>query len=239
MPKTVGILGGMGPEATAAFYTHIIELTDASRDQEHLPVIIYSEPRIPDRTAFLLGQGKSPLPWLLCAAQILEQAGAELISMPCNTAHVFWNEIAASVEVPVLNIIEETTEEIAGTVRPVGDDSRPRIGLIATRGTLGTGLYQGAFEQRGLIPLTPPPEMQGRVQEVIEWIKADETKKEASFEIGKCVEYLERQGAVGVVLGCTELGLVLDAEQFEIPVYDSLRVLARATVRKAGCKSRT
>ena len=111
MTRTVGVMGGMGPEATAAFYGSFVQRTPALVDQAHHPVIIFSDPRVPDRTEFILGQGPSPEPALLSLARKLEAAGADLIAIPCNTAHLFWKEISESVEIPVLNILEETVLE--------------------------------------------------------------------------------------------------------------------------------
>ena len=134
MPKIVGVVGGMGPEATAAFYEHLIELTPARRDQDHLTVIIYSEPGIPDRTEYLVADGPSPLPELVRVARTVEKAGAELIAIPCNTAHYFWEAISQAVEIPVLNIIDETVSSVEEAFESGLDARVSRIGVMSTMG---------------------------------------------------------------------------------------------------------
>jgi len=166
MGKTIGVLGGMGPAATALFYQHLIRLTPARRDQDHLPVIIFSRPQIPDRTRHLLEGGDSPLPLLIDTARRLESAGAELISIPCNTAHVFWKEIQACVRIPVLNIICETAKEIRRSL-----DLGSRVAIFSTAGTLRTGLYQSALSEVGLEPMEPDTKTQEEIRELIRRIK--------------------------------------------------------------------
>ncbi len=127
----------MGPLAGAVFAQYLVELAPAATDQEHIPVVLINDPNIPDRTAYILGAStRSPLPHLIDHARKLEQLGAELIAIPCNTAHVFWSEVARSVSIPVLNIIDETARRIES------EEGSRRIGLLATKGTVKAGLYQ-------------------------------------------------------------------------------------------------
>jgi aspartate racemase len=228
MPKTIGILGGMGPEATAEFFRQLVEETPADHDQEHLPAIILNDPRVPDRTEYILGTGESFLPKILSMAVDLEKFGADFIVMPCNTAHLFWKELSDAVRVPVLSIIEESVDAIERTVRR----RKAQVGVLATVGTLRSDLYQKALSNRGLVPLVPPESIQHEVHRAIKWVKARVERDESKIRIERAVQSLSDQGAEGVILGCTELGLVGDLE-VGIPVFDSLKILVRATLREA------
>jgi aspartate racemase len=218
----------MGPEATAEFYRQLIELSPAENDQDHLPVIMLSDPRVPDRTEYILGTGEPFFPYLVDLARALESFGADFIAMPCNTAHLFWQELSDAVSVPFLNIVEETVERIEGTC---GDECR-QIGILATKGTIKSSLYQRAISGRGLVPLVPSEGAQRRVHEVIKWIKAKVEEEASKAEIESAIRSLQSSGADAVILGCTELGLV-DELQVSVPLFDSLKILVRATLREA------
>jgi len=228
MPKKAGILGGMGPEATAEFYRQLVQLSPADSDQDHLPVIMLSDPRVPDRTEYILGSGESFLPRLLELATALERFGADFIVMPCNTAHLFWQELVDAVEIPFLNIVEETVGEIEKAFR----NEPARVGVLATEGTIKSSLYQTAITNHGLVPLIPSEKTQHRVHRVIKRIKAKHEKEASKKEIESAVQSLQSSGAEGVILGCTELGLVKDLE-VTVPVFDSLKILVKATLREA------
>ncbi len=167
--KVVGILGGMGPEATADLFSKIVRSTPARRDQDHLRVIVDSLPQIPDRTAAILGQGESPGPVLRAAARRLESWGAEVIVIPCNTAHYYHGDIAAAVSVPVLHIMEQTARAITSAHPEVR-----KVGILASTGTLNAGLYRRALEAVGLTELCPPPDVQEDVMAAIYGVKAGE-----------------------------------------------------------------
>ncbi|HDL85860.1 MAG TPA: amino acid racemase, partial [Candidatus Acetothermia bacterium] len=148
--RTIGILGGMGPEATVELFRRIIALTPAKRDQDHLHVLIDSNPKIPDRTAAIRGQGESPLPLLIAAAKNLERAGADFIIIPCNTAHHWLHELREIISIPIIDMIGQTAERVASQ-----QSSAQWIGLLSTEGTLRSGLYQNAFASRGIALLVP------------------------------------------------------------------------------------
>jgi len=228
MGKTIGVLGGMGPAATALFYQHLIRLTPARRDQDHLPVIIFSRPQIPDRTRHLLEGGDSPLPLLIDTARRLESAGAELISIPCNTAHVFWKEIQACVRIPVLNIICETAKEIRRSL-----DLGSRVAIFSTAGTLRTGLYQSALSEVGLEPMEPDTKTQEEIRELIRRIKGGEEGAAVSGRITDCMNRCRQVGARGILLGCTELGVGFRNPDDDPFVFDSLIILAQKTLAAA------
>ena len=146
--KIIGILGGMGPTATADLFNKIIISTKAACDQEHLHVIIDSNTDIPDRTAALLNGGEDPTEQLVLSARRLQSAGAELIAMPCNTAHGFYDAVCAAVDIPVLHMIKLTAQELRR-------EGVTRAGLLATDGTVRTGIYDKCFEGSGIELLTP------------------------------------------------------------------------------------
>jgi aspartate racemase len=233
MSKIVGVLGGMGPEATAEFYRHFIEATPAQKDQDHLTVLIYSEPRIPDRTNYLVSDGPSPLPELLRVAKALEGMGAELLALPCNTAHYFWDSIAESVDVPVMNIVKETVSCVAETLGEEIGDRFPRIAVMATLGTLQAGLYEPALEEKQLSSIPVPEQLQQEAMNVISSVKAGEDRSETAARFRHLVQELKVAGADGIILGCTELGLAAGEEGYSVPLFDSLRILAQATVKTA------
>lgn len=232
MQGTIGVLGGMGPEATARFFDLLIRLTPAERDQDHLRIMVVNDPKIPDRTDYLKGKGESPVPALLSSARRLESLGCDLISIPCNTAHVFWKEIQQSVQIPVLHIIEETAAGVEAQLRHRPPGGHPsRVGLLATEGTVASRLYQEAFEEKGFLPLEPNQGMQAAVSRSIAWIKGNRQREDARRELEEAIREFERDGAEAVVLGCTELGLVCPAGK--VPILDSLSILAEATIRRA------
>ena len=223
--RVIGIVGGMGPEATADFFQEIIRLTPATRDQEHIPVLVYSDPRVPERTSAILHGGEDPTPYLLRAALALEKAGAGILAMPCNTAHYFLPRVQPQVGIPFLNMIEETL----WSAREQVADLRS-IGLLATRGTVLSGVYRDVFSRYGIDVLVPQDAEQERIQQGIFQIKAgsyDHAKQDTFETIGAG---LIRAGAGAIVLGCTEIPLAFNVERVSYPVVNATRVLAQAAV---------
>ncbi len=227
MPEqTVGILGGMGPSATVELLRRIIKVTPAECDQDHLRVVIDSNPKIPDRTSAILGQGESPVPLLITAAKNLERAGADFIAIPCNTAHYWLSDLQKAVSIPIVDMINETTSLIAAHRPPLR-----KIGVLATAGTLSTGLYQGAFARKGLQVLVPAAEEEETVMRAIHAIKAgDHTVRGEVIEVA---EHLIASGAEGIIPGCTELSLVISPDSLSVPVFDPLTILAERAVTLA------
>lgn len=234
MERTVGVLGGMGPEATAIFYLRLVQATPARSDQEHLRVLILSNPKIPDRSRFLFDSGPSPVPELIRSARELEKFGADFIAIPCNTVHYFYREIQQSVNVPVLNIIEETAEAIrrwfSTGERPGGGE---RVGILATEGSIRTELFQRALCARGLSFLLPEEAVQKSLQQCIYWIKGGENRGPAREGIQEAIGHLEERGATALIYGCTELSVLETELSTQVPVFDTTRVLAEASVRFA------
>ncbi len=225
--KTLGIIGGLGPMATAYLLQLIIEMTDAKTDQEHLDVIVFDRPGVPDRTAHILDPAKpSPLPSMRETARTLEKLGAGVLCAPCVTSHYFYRELQGSVSIPFLNMVAETAEELkaAGKKRP---------GIMATTGTVSTGLFQSVFSELGLEAGLPAPEGQKLVMSLIyDDIKAGKPADPEKFR--KVSEELYGSGCDCIVLGCTELSLIKKSAGLGRGYLDALEVLAKRAVQACG-----
>jgi len=215
----------MGPEATVDFFREIVNLTPAHIDQDHVPVLIYSNPRMPDRASAILYGAEDPLPYLREAARVLERGGAGLITIPCNTAHYYLDELRAAVRIPVLNMIEEA----CGALRSEYPAART-AGLLATTGTVRMRLYEDLLEKAGVSVITPPDEEQDQVQLAIDRIKAGAPRDEVHPILkAACCNFMSR-GADLVILGCTEIPLVLDSTDPACPILNPTRILAQAAI---------
>ena len=224
----VGIFGGMGPEATANFYAEIVRLTPAKKDQEHLPVLIYSLPQVPDRSTCIASGSREIVPYLTHAVKKLERAGASFIAIPCNTVHYYHADMQRAVRIPVLNMITETADAV--------QREHPRaktIGLLATSGTVRSKLYENEFTQRGLKVLLPrETTQQCCVMDAVYSIKSGGSKQTQATLLAKAAEELIARGAEVIVLGCTEIPLAFDVKRSRVPVVNATQVLARAAIRK-------
>jgi len=225
--KIVGILGGMGPEATIDLFAKIVHSTPASRDQDHLRIIIDNNPRIPDRQEAILEGGPSPVPHLIETARNLEAVGADFIVMPCNTAHYWIEEIRKAVRIPVIDMIKETAEEVARLY-----PSSRTVGLLAATGTVRSGLYQRRLLDVGIRMVSPSDDDQAALMRVIYAVKSGNSSKSsaAAIEIG---QRLVAAGAEAVIAGCTEIPLILGAGDLSIPIIDATEVLAKRAVEIA------
>ena len=236
MSKTIGILGGMGPEATLHFFQLIIRLTKAETDQEHVPVLIWNNPQIKDRTGAILRNGPSPLPQLIEGARLLERGGADMIAIPCVTAHFFHEEVQKQVSIPVFHLVEEAGRYV-DTYLP----SVRNVGVIATRGTLGSGLFQNVFSRAGRTVLVPDDRHMEYFREAVytdEGIKAG-FKKKPKEKMLRIVRYLEEQGAEAIIAGCSEIPLVLDDNDLDLPFINPLKILAIESIKSAGYETKT
>ena len=215
--NTLGILGGLGPAASCYFYDLLIHLCPAKRDQEHPDVLLYSKASIPDRSAWLLGQGESPLPALVEGVQLLERARASAIAVPCATAHHFHPQMQAAANVPVLNMLELTAQ----TLRRQGVT---KAALLATEGSYVSGAFADALAQEGVTALLPEKDIRCTLMDVIYGIKSGNMPGPEVLE-ALAVPLLE-QGAQRVILGCTELSLFSQAGLSEVYI-DAMHVLAK------------
>ena len=232
MNKTIGILGGMGPEATSYFFDLIIRNTRAARDQEHIPVLIYSNPRVPPRTDAMENRAPDPTPFLVEGIQALIRAGADFMVMPCITAHFFLPQALSQVKIPVVNLLDQSAawgrENIPGL---------KTAGLISSSGTIKSGLFHRAFEGAGMDILTPEPGEQEGVMEAIfgpEGIKAGNTTGPPRQTVLETARTLISRGAEAVIAGCTEIPLVLRDEDLPVPLIEPMKIAALECIRQAG-----
>lgn len=225
----VGVLGGMGPEATVDFMSEVIGLTDAERDQDHVRMIVDHNPQVPDRQAAMRGDPGPVRRTLADMARRLETAGADFLVMPCNTAHAFYADAAAAVSVPFISIIDATVESIREEHPDVS-----RVGLLATDACLASGVYQRALADAGLELLLPGAEDQRRTMELIFRVKAGDTGDAVRGVMSEIAAALADEGAGAVIAGCTEIPLVLDAVTDGVPLVSSTRVLASRAVDYAS-----
>jgi len=226
--KIIGILGGMGPEATIDLFYKIIKLTPAEKDQDHLRIIIDNNPKIPDRSAAILGKGKDPLPALQETAKNLEKAGANFIIIPCNTAHYFLPSIQESVKIPVLNMIEETAKETQKR-----NSSIKKTGLLASIGTYKAEIYNKYFKKYNIEVISPEEKDKEEVMRVIYAVKAGNLSEEVKKSIISIAQKLIDKGAEAIITGCTEIPLILKEEDVSVSIIDPTQILAKAAVKKA------
>ncbi len=228
--RTLGIIGGMGPEATVDLFARIVAATPAKTDQEHLHILIDNDPRIEDRTAAVLGQGPSPLPKLIAAGERLVEAGAEFLAMPCNTAHHWYEPLSEAVPVPILHMLNLAAAESRARW------PRARVyGLLATTGTVESGLYQRAFAAHDLDIIVPAPdEQQSLVMGAIygpEGVKGGDRGPTPKGKVDLAIQSLLERGAEVMILGCTELPLLYgDGRSRLAPLLDPTQSLAQACV---------
>jgi len=229
----IGVLGGMGPSATVDFMEKIIQLTPATRDQEHLPVIVANLPHVPDRSSAILGTGPDPLRALLTGIDVLNDAHVGVIAIPCNSSHHWYAQIAAHSRAPVIHI----AQSCAAAIPAQRDDGPVRVAVLATRGALASGFYQQALRERGIDFLVPDASTgQDHVDACIRAVKGGDVQAGAAA-FGRALEALAATGATAVIMGCTELPIAAQAAQAAraaeltpLTLVDSSLELARATV---------
>ena len=224
--KTVGIIGGMGPEATLDLFYKIIKNTPAKKDQEHIHLIIDNYPQIPDRTQFILGKGENPLPYLLRSANLLENAGVDAICMPCNTAHFFVDDIRKNINVPFISIVESVLKDIKKNQR----DAK-RIGLLATEGTIAGKVYHSVFEKEGYTIIVPKVRVQKKLMDVIYSVKAGRVKEKVNL-LQECIDKLSNEVDI-LIAACTEIPILIPYIKSSIPIIDATFSLAKSVVEFA------
>jgi aspartate racemase len=215
----------MGPEATADFFREIIRATPARNDQDHIPVVIYSNPQIPERTKAILEGGESPLPRMIETARVLEKTGAGILAMPCNTAHHYHAQLQASVKIPILHMIEETLRAFSRHF----PDGRV-AGLLATTGTVRSGIYQSTFARNGIEVLVPGEADQSLIMSGIQKIKAGAHDRTTALMFESIGSRLVESGAQAAILGCTEIPLAFDEGRVDYLALNATRILAQAAV---------
>ncbi len=230
MKQAVGVIGGVGPMATVYYMQRVIEMTKAGCDQEHINMLVFNDCDIPDRTAFITEKSPdNPLPVMVEDAKRLEAAGCEFVVIPCNTAHYFYDELEQAVEIPVVNIVEETIRYAKARVQDLSC-----VGIMATTGTIVTGTYQKYAERAGLSFAVPDEDEQDLLMQIIyDGVKAGKPVPRADFD--RVANHLRAKGAQCLILGCTELSVLKRDLSINDPdVLDSIDVLASETVRRSG-----
>ena len=224
MHRVVGIIGGMGPEATVDLMRRVVAKTPARDDQDHVHLIVESNPKIPSRIAHLIeGNGTDPTPELIRIAANLQRAGADALAIPCNTAHAYAHSIRRAVSIPLLDMIDLTVSQIGGS------RGTARVGLLASSAVLATELYARSFSGHGIAVVHP--ERQEAVMELIKAVKRGETGAQSQSALGKIALELSRHADV-LLIGCSELSVI--AAGISVPFVDSLDVLAQAIVKFAA-----
>lgn len=225
----LGVLGGMGPMATVDFLAKLVRATPAGRDQDHIPTLVCSAVDIPDRADAILGTGPDPLPAMRAALARLEAGGATRIAIPCNTAHHWHAALQAGTGLPILHIVDAVAETLART----GIETGGPVGLLATDGTLRTGLYRERLARRGVACRAPGPEGQAAVAAAIRLVKAHRVA-EARPLLEAQVRALAEAGCDRVVMACTEIPIALAGSDPSGLLVDATEALARACV--AACR---
>lgn len=229
--QILGVIGGLGPIATAHFMELVIAMTDAKTDQENVDMIVYNFPSIPDRTGYILGSNlKSPLPGLKSVGQALVRQKVSCIAIPCVTAHYFHKELQAVIPVPILN-------GVAQTIGLLKDRGIKKVGIMATDGTIRSRLLARELDIAGIIPVIPSQKRQEDVMHLIyENVKAGKPAKMDRFH--RVQQELMDCGAEMIILGCTELSIIKRDETIGPGFIDVMEVLARESVLRCGKKLR-
>ncbi len=225
--QKLGILGGMGPQATQVFYQFVLDRTDAARDQDHLPTLILSDTRMPDRTAAILsGNTEGLYRRLLGDAKLLEQCGCTAVAIPCNTSHYFADRLQGELSIPIVHMIRETAAALAA-------QGKKRPGILATDGTIQTGLYQKECAALGLEAVAPDAAAQKLVMSIIyDEIKQGERGSREKFaQIDRAIR---AAGCDCAILACTELSVF--ATYYTLPPFylDAMMVMAERAVERCG-----
>lgn len=232
MKKIIGILGGMGPEATAHLHELIIRKTRVERDQDHIPIIILNNPKIHPRSDAIFGIGPDPTPQLIDGVKLLRQAGADFIIMPCVTAHYFYPGVAAAVDFPFISLLDESARWVKEYLPEI-----KRAGLICSTGTLKSRIFHDAFARFDIEVVSPEEEEQDRIADAVMGaggIKAGFTSGPPREVLLQAAFGLIDRGAQAVIAGCTEVPLVLKPADLSVPLIDPMEIVAEASIKAAG-----
>lgn len=224
---TVGILGGMGPEATVDLMQRVIAATPANDDADHIRMLVDNDPKVPSRIKALIeGTGESPGPYMAKMAQGLERGGADFLVIPCNTAHRFYSDVESAVSVPVLNLLELAAAKIHQSYPEI-----ERVGLLASTAVQLTNLYATAMDKQGIKPIFPDDDFQQNVMTLIKAVKAKNQTEHMIAQFNEAAENLEDQGAGCLLIACTELSVIADSLKSHLPIFDAAQILAEEVVR--------
>ena len=223
--KIIGIIGGMGPMATADIFRRLVEHTDAESDAEHIHIIIDNYPQIPDRTKAILSGDESLVSYLAEAGKRLEKAGADLLMIACNTSHYFYDALCKELNVPVIHMIRECAKRVCTL-------GYSKVALLATDGVVFSGIYGSVFGEYGIEVLTPDTEGQRKVMKLIyEEVKAG--KQSHPEALTQDLDELTRKGAQAFILGCTELPIAFGENNSRIFI-DPTEIVTEVAIVSAG-----
>ncbi len=218
----------MGPAATAAFQQRIIDLTDAEDDADHVPLLVDMNPQIPSRIKAIMEGGEDPAPTLARMAQALEKAGAQALVMPCNTAHFYAKQIEQAVDIPFLNMLTLSAAKLRQEIGPA------RIGMLASPLTDDVGIFREAFAPFDLEVIFPKDA--GHVLSIIREIKSKGLGEEISWQLTELGQELQESGADALLIGCSEFSLLQGLFRANIPVFDTVDILATEAIRFSGAR---
>lgn len=225
MEKTVGVIGGLGPEATLDFYGKLLQKSNAKTDQEHLHVIINSNPKVPNRHASIAGTGESAAPGLVGSATALETAGADFLVMVCNTAHAYAPDIQAATGIPFISIIDSSIDACLAA-----NPQMKQVGLLAADGCLDANLYQTKFAEKSVHCLLPNEQDQADLMHLIFRVKANDNAPDVKVGMKAIADKLIAQGADVILAACTEVPLVLEESDLSKPFVTCTDALVDATI---------
>lgn len=229
--KIIGIVGGMGPEATLDLYGEVLRATPAQKDQDHLRVIIDSNPKIPDRTPAITGAGASPVPAMAMSCRAVAMAGADFVIIPCISAHFFLDELQQKIDIPILSAFDAVSAHIVAQ-----NPNVQTVGLLATSGTINGGHFAACLADRGIATIVPDGDHQERLMAAIYQIKGSRdpgVRAQCRVDLIATASHVIAQGAQGIIAGCTEIPLELKTSDLSVPFFNPLQILATAAVAKA------
>ncbi|MBW2615700.1 MAG: amino acid racemase [Deltaproteobacteria bacterium] len=227
--KVVGVIGGMGPEATVDLMGRVIKATPAEDDIDHIRMVVDNNPQVPSRIkAIIEGTGESPAPCMAQMARNLAASGADFLVIPCNTAHYYYDEVCSAVDIPVMNMIDVTVETVLNE-----NASIRTVGLLASKAVLLTGLYTKPFKGKGIDVIYPSPELQDLLMASVRKIKTGKYDIGDREVLQSAAEELVRKRSEALIVACTELSIICDGLDAGVKVYDASQVLAESIVRMA------
>lgn len=229
--KIVGILGGMGPEATIDLFARIVKETKAKSDEDHLRIIVDNNPKMPSRQGAILNGTENPGPAMGETAKNLEKAGADFIIIGANTAHYFYDDVKSAVEIPVLHIIDEAVIETKQVIPDV-----KKVGVLCTTAAMKTKLYHKSLEKFSIEVVEVPQDIQELVQKSIFSFKYNGLTEDNVGMMLKSINYLIDNGADALIMGCTEIPLILKNQNIDVPMINPNKVIAKVAVQFAQNK---
>ncbi|WP_116474369.1 cysteate racemase [Zobellella maritima] len=224
--KTVGVIGGMGPEATVDLMRRVIAATPAKDDADHIHMLVDNNPKVPSRIKALIeGTGESPGPFMADMARGLERAGVDFLVIPCNTAHMYYPDVVAAVDIPVVNILDVTVQQVKRCQPGIR-----KVGMLASTAVENIRLYHDKFDDEGIETLFPSPDHQANVMSLIKRVKAKTHDAEILARYNEAAEDMKAMGAECIILACTELSVISDKLTIDLPIYDASQLLAEEIV---------